>query len=227
MLIIFDLDDTLVDTSGCITPLRLERALRQMLQAGLRVPDSHQALHQLQQINQTAISSKEALQAFLNLYGCPIHEGSEILKIGLQVIYEDDEIDMPLNSLEGAQMVLNELSAAHEIALVTQGREVQQMAKLKKASIDSSLFSKIIVSEDRNKKGHYQAIQAELRYLAEQVLVCGDRILIDLVPAAELGFRTVHMRWGRGLYSHGSADHVIDSLHQIKAIVNQMEIRPR
>lgn len=47
MLIIFDLDDTLIDTSGCITHFKLEDALNAMVSQGLPVVDFRESLHLL------------------------------------------------------------------------------------------------------------------------------------------------------------------------------------
>ena len=54
-----------------------------------------------------------------------------------------------------------------------------------------------------------------------QALVCGDRIAMDLVPAFELGFTTVHMRWGRGSLVKTAewAHHAISDLSELKRIV--------
>lgn len=218
MLIIFDLDDTLVDTSGCITPVRLERALAAMVQVGLSVPED--AGKKLQQINQQELSSRDALSKFLAICGGSDEIKELAYREGVRVMYEEDDIDMPLKPVDGAVEVLKELSMEHQLALVSWGRAAQQMAKLEKAGIDSAIFSKISVSEDKNKKNIYQQVQAELKYPADQVWVCGDRIAIDLKPATELGFRTIHLRFGRGLNSVGFADYTVDSLKTIKAIIN-------
>lgn len=215
MLIIFDLDDTLVDTSGCLIPFKLEEALRSMVVAGLEVPDFKRALDCLQACNREAESAREALKHFLG----PLNSNPLFLEIGIKIMYEEDLLDLPLKSLEGAQEVLSALSSMHQLALVTVGQPLQQMNKLKKAGIDSSLFSKIIVSGERSKKGHYEAIAHELGYSSDQVWVCGDRVAVDLVPAADLGFRTVQMRWGRGMYSQGPQESVHYSISSLKELL--------
>lgn len=218
MLIIFDLDDTLVDTSGCLTPPKLEEALRSMIAAGFEVSNFQEALNSLQECNRVAENAQEAIKNFLG----PAHQNSLFLEIGTQVMYGSDLPDVPLTPLEGAHEVLSTLASSHQIALVTIGQTVQQMNKLKKAGIDSTLFSKIIVSGKKSKKEHYQVLVEELKYPAHQVWVCGDRIKVDLLPAADLGFWTVQMRWGRGLYSEGSigcVHYCISSLRQLLTII--------
>lgn len=217
MLIIFDLDDTLVDTSGCITPYKLHDALKRLVKEGLSIPDFSEGLELLKRLDLSADSAKKALAEFLE-----IHDADpRLLPIGLHEIYETPS-DLPLNPLDGAIDVLNDLSSIHQIVIVTVGKENQQLAKLKKAGIDSAFFSKIVVSQAGNKKIHYQAIAEELGYSASDILVCGDRIPIDLAPARELGYKTVHMRWGRGRHSIGSlsdVDYQIGSLKELKDII--------
>lgn len=218
MLIIFDLDDTLVDTSGCITPIRLRAAFEEMMAAGLKVSDRELAWCELQKIDAQAESSREALSCFLNKWGA-----LSLYPIGVRVIYEDDVIPVAVSALPGAQEVLSALICEHKLALVTIGRPAQQMEKMKKAGIDSSVFSRIIVSEERDKKKHYQQLQKELQWDADHVIVCGDRVGIDLRPAADLGFWTVQIRWGRGRYSEGEVDYRIDSLCQVRDVVQQIQ----
>jgi putative hydrolase of the HAD superfamily len=221
LLIIFDLDDTLIDTSGCITPFALERTLHAMIAAGLHVSDFIESLEQLKRINSTAISSKAALQEFLEI--CDGHPS--LFDIGKEKLCGELASDLPVFLLEGASELLSELIENHELALVTGGKSSVQMEKLKKAGIDSTLFSNIVVAEDGNKKIHYKNIAEKGRYMQQEVLVCGDRIPIDLAPAKELGFKTVHMRWGRGLWSQGKqgdVDYQITSLNELKEIISHL-----
>jgi FMN phosphatase YigB (HAD superfamily) len=220
LLIIFDLDDTLIDTTGCITRLKLEDALHAMMRAGLQVPDTGEALECLKRLDSTSESARHTLAEFLEILGA----GSHLFEVGVKEIYENLPADFSIFPLEGAIELLDQLSQSHQLALVTVGKQSQQMDKLKKAGIDSRIFSKIVVSEERNKKPHYQSIVDELGYEPAQVIVCGDRIPLDLAPARELGFKTVQMRWGRGLHSTGrknDVDHTISELKEMKEIVER------
>jgi FMN phosphatase YigB (HAD superfamily) len=108
---------------------------------------------------------------------------------------------------------------------VTIGKLALQMDKLKKAGIDSRIFSKIAVTEEKNKKPHYQMIMDDLGYHSTEVLVCGDRVSLDLAPARELGLKTVKIQWGRGLSSSGykgEVDYCISELKELKSIVNSL-----
>jgi putative hydrolase of the HAD superfamily len=223
LLIIFDLDDTLIDTSGCIVPYKLEDALLQMVKAGLVVSNFSEALDMLKRLNETSESTKQTLEEFLEL-----HDGDKkYLDVGVKEVYENISLDIPVFAIDYAMDVLNDLRASHQLALVTVGIFDQQIGKMKKAGIDTSLFSKIVVAKERNKKPHYQAVVDELGFSSQQVIVCGDRIVIDLIPAKELGFKTVHFRWGRGLNSMGSindVDYSISELRELKEIIKNVSV---
>lgn len=221
MLIIFDLDDTLIDTSGCITHFKLEDALNAMVRDGLALPDFSEGLDLLRRLDSTADSARSAVAEFVEILGVD----KRFFEIGVKEIYENISPDLSVFPLEGAIDLLIDLSQQHQLALVTVGKLPLQMDKLKKAGIDSRIFSKIAVTEEKNKKPHYQMIVDELDYPSTEVLVCGDRIPIDLSPARELGFKTVQMLWGRGLNSSeykGDVDYRISEIRDLKGIVNSL-----
>jgi FMN phosphatase YigB (HAD superfamily) len=192
-----------------------------MVAAGLAVPDFAASLELLRRLDRTAESARAALGEFVEILGA----GKNFLEIGLKEIYDRDSFDLPIFPLEGAIEVLTDLSRQHQVALVTAGLPDRQMLKLKKAGIDSRIFSKIVVVEDRIKKPHYQTLVEELGYSPTDVLVCGDRPRIDLTPAKELGFKTVQMQWGRGLSGpqlRSDVDYTISALSELKGIINSL-----
>ncbi len=218
MLIIFDLDDTLIDTSGCITPLKLEAAFARMVQEGLVVQEPEAALQMLRRLDETSESSRNTLSEFLEILGAD----EKFFNIGIEEVYNEIPTDITIFALDNALDVLSELKECHDLALVTIGIAERQFYKLEKAGIDSTIFSKIAVLEDRDKKPHYQTIVSDLGYAPRETFVCGDRIAVDLAPAKELGFKTIHMRWGRGKNApplKGAVDYAITELKQIKDIL--------
>jgi putative hydrolase of the HAD superfamily len=221
LLIIFDLDDTLIDTSGCITHFKLEDALLAMVREGLAISDFSEALDLLRRLDSTSDSARSAIAEFVEILGAE----QRFFDIGVKEVYENISFELPIFPLEGAIELLVDLGGQHQLALVTIGKQALQMDKLKKAGIDSRIFSKIVVTEERNKKPHYQMIMDELGYAPTEVLVCGDRIPLDLIPARELGFKTVKMQWGRGLNPtgyKGEVDYLISELKELKGIVNSL-----
>lgn len=227
MLIIFDLDDTLIDTTGSITPVKLEQALTKMVEAGLQVGDVQEALAILKRLDTATESASQTLLEFLEI----VNGERKYFDIGHAEVYGPLPQDFPVYALDEALDVLSELSSGHQLALVSMGKPDQQLLKLKNAGIDSTIFSKILISEDPDKKPHYKAILEQLGFAPSQTLVCGDRVKRDLSPAKELGCITVHMQWGRGLSSLLSAlphfiardvDYAIRKLSQIKDILTTL-----
>jgi FMN phosphatase YigB (HAD superfamily) len=218
LFIIFDLDDTLIDTSGCITPIKLERALHSMVRSGLEIDDFQLALDFLLRLDKKAESARSALEEFVEVNGFD----SRFLQIALDEVYHVFSNEIPVFPTEDAVEVLSALSYNHKMAIVSVGKKEHQLLKLEKAGIDTSLFCKILVLEERNKKSHYKQLIQEMSLLPKEVVVCGDRIPIDLTPAKQLGCSTVHMKKGRGIYSFGvenEVDFTITNLSQMGKVL--------
>jgi len=217
LLIIFDLDDTLIDTSGSITPRRLEKAFSCMQESGLFVENPAHALEELKECNNRSPSARSALEEFVKKYG-----GSQAaLDVGLYELYDNPVLDMPIAPVPGALSILKELKKNHTLAIVSMGKPLLQREKMEKAGMDSTIFSKIAVCE-RDKKLYYQSVVKELGFLPKAVVVCGDKIEADLSPAKELGYTTIHFLFGRGFQSaqrEGVVDYTITQLMEIKHIL--------
>ncbi len=231
MLIIFDLDDTLIETSQCLTPFRLERALRKMIALGMQIDSFERALHFLVEINQTASSSHKALTSFAQLYP----GGMQTLELALETFQEPLPVNLELALAEGALELLEQLSLHHTLALVTIGHRELQLSKMEKAGLQQGLFSKITVISPSHEEGgcskkpYYEALLQEFQEEggAPAPLVCGDRVFVDLTPAKELGLRTVHIRKGRGLQQMQPASDVdfsIQKLEELKQIIAAVSV---
>lgn len=217
MLIIFDLDDTLIDTSGCVTPFKMKECLKKLISEGLILPDFESAYAELLSINKQSLKSRDALLHFV------LKKGGAPLLVD-QVI---GEMTTPLphgfliQMTPNAKEILNYLSGKHTLALVTGGHPPFQLEKLEKAGIDRGYFSKIAIPEDSIKKPFYQGLLKEFSVDPKDALVCGDRIAMDLAPAFELGINTVHMRWGRGTVAQEApwVNHAISDLSELKGLL--------
>lgn len=214
MLLIFDLDDTLIDTSGSITPFKMKECLKLFIQEGLHVADFDAAYERLLSINARSLKSRDALLEFAGHVGLVekvIGEMTRPLPQGFSV-----------RLTPNAKEILDHFQKkGHTLALVTGGHPPFQMEKLEKAGIDRAYFSKIAIPEDSVKKPFYKALLDEFSIEPKQALVCGDRVAMDLRPAFELGLRTVHMRWGRGTVGTTEpwVDHAISDLSELKRII--------
>jgi len=180
----------------------MEKALWAMIEGGLPIKNYPDALATLQALNAAAESSYAALEAFL----LSMNYLNDFLQIGVAKLHEELlPEDGPVSTVPYALEMLQEMRGRHQMAIVTVGFPALQASKLKKAGIDPSLFSKIEVIEEKNKKPSYQAIIDQAQLPSQEVVVCGDRFAIDLLPAQELGCHTVHLARGRGRHSKKAA----------------------
>ncbi len=224
MFIIFDLDDTLIDSVRCLGQVKLRAALKNMIDQGLVLPFSfEQAFAHLIKIDQTSLSGDETFRKFLKEINAPI----SFVEMGKKVYYEYFEDGMKVDCVPYAIDVVSNLAKNHTLAIVTCGYEQQQHQKMKKAGLLTKYFSEIIVLPIlSNKKIHYESLLAKYKYTPKQTIVCGDRFASDLAPAKELGIKTIHFRWGRGrcpLEPNQKPDYSIDSLAQVLPLIEKLQ----
>ena len=221
MLIIFDLDDTIIDTSGSIIPFRLKKALDVMIQDGLKVDDKLSAYQKMIELDQQAQNSNEALKSFLESI-----DQQKFYPSGHAVIYKDRDFSFPIQTTTNAKIILENLAHHYDLALVSYGERDIQLLKMEKAGIDTTLFSTIIICQEPDKSKSYRSLKDLTLPQDDKVIVVGDRIERDLLPAKELGFTTVLMKWGRGILQDEKnrvVDYTITSLEQLIAVLNDVK----
>jgi putative hydrolase of the HAD superfamily len=212
-LIIFDLDDTLIDTSGAITPFKLKECLDYLVSMGLKV-GSYQ---ELSEMNEKSARAKEAVSAFVKKYG-----GSpDLAALALEKLSSPLPEGFLVPTTPNAKEILEFFKDKAHLALVTAGNDSFQREKLKKAGIEPSIFSNMAIPENGVKKPFYKGFLTEFSVPPDQVWVCGDRPSVDLRPAHELGMKTIHMRWGRGATAKTEEwiDYTISDLSELKRII--------
>lgn len=214
-MIIFDLDDTLIDTSGYVTPFQMKRALKYLVEAGMNVENEDVAYRELLSCNQKALKSKDALLGFIQKQTMD----SSLAASALELLQAPLPSDFKIPTTPGALEILSFFRLSHKLALVTGGHPPFQLEKLKKAGLDRSIFSKIAIPEDSIKKPCYERLIEEFSISPDQVWVCGDRIEMDLMPAKELRCHAIHMRWGRGLAAKQWIGPSIHTLNELKRII--------
>lgn len=179
------------------------------------------AFGQLTRLHSSSCRGKDGVLEFLELYKRP-----ELLEAAMEEIYLQPDLPLAIKQVEGSLSVLKELGKEHSLALVTGGIDSIQRDKLKRANIDKDFFSYIFVEDPAQKKNAYQKILEKTKVPASKVIVCGDRIGVDLTPAKQLGLRTVHFRFGRGLGNTGlksDVDYTILHLEELLDLLPRIE----
>jgi FMN phosphatase YigB (HAD superfamily) len=208
LLIIFDLDDTLIDTYGAVAPFQIERAISILLSRPLTASERQE----IQAAIDKEPSTKDVLKRFCIKRSLDEKLGCSLL----QMLLPDDYI---VPTLPDAKKMLQEVSSKVKIALVTIGNKDFQLDKLKKAGLEDVGFSKIITTES-DKKPHFKQLETEFNEDPSNIWVCGDRVETDLKPADELGFHTVQILWGRSLRLPLWKGTKVNKLIQLKELIS-------
>lgn len=215
MLIIFDLDDTLID-SCAITKIKLKKIFFKLKKAGLNIKDEKKELSLLLNMDTKMLSAKETIKKFLEK-----KKSNNFLKLALKELNKND-LNIDVFPRKKANEVLKKLKEFHILAIVTIGNEKWQKNKIEKSGIDKRLFSVIeVVNED--KMVAYKKLLEKFNKKSEDTIVCGDKIEVDLKPAKLLKLKTIHMKRGRGINSKGKkfVDFQIFELEEIIKILEE------
>ncbi len=223
MLIVFDLDDTLVSTSKDLQPQKIKQVAAVLQEAGLPLVDFEASCDQLLEQRKNYESFSEALKVFLQSFELSSAELETFCNIATNDYYKNFSTDFQLNPLPGAIELLDSLKNNFSLSVVTHGMHEYQMVKMKKAGIDSNRFSKIHITPTGEKKPLYAALIKEHHLRPDQVIVCGDKIVGDLLPAKELGFWTIHVRTVKKQKHNGwPCDYSVQALSEIEQIAKNI-----
>lgn len=191
--------------------------LKRLIEEGMEVGSFEEAYSELLAFNKEAPSSKEALSKLIWKVGFPPEKAH--LAFTELTTPLPNQFFIPL--IPQAKEILTHFHSRCPLILVTGGNPLFQNEKMEKAGLDRSLFSKIAIPEDSMKKTVYETLSKEFSIPPNDIWVCGDRVEIDLKPAKELGFHTVHMQWGRGKIQNADwVEYRISDLNQLLGIIS-------
>ena len=218
MLIIFDLDDTLIKTTECIAPYKLLKSFES-------VDRKFRDFQMLKRLSLGSFGSKEALIEYLEVYNYPYAGQKKILDFFIN----DKSLPNVIEFLPGAIELIKQLIPEHDLVLVTRGKKEFQIQKIEKAGLQKQYFKEIIVVETGTKFASYKNIQDNYKRDGSEILVIGDRVEWDLAPAKKLDFNTVHIKSGRGIWEDKTKDDMIDyqicSLNQLSDIIEEIKLK--
>lgn len=190
----FDLDDTLIDTSGLLVPIASRAAFDAMKALGLEVEFSH-----FDSIRRTKALSQNHRQIFQDIaheFGSDENQ-QKLTQAGIEAFY-NPPLPQKIPLLPGAEDLLNDLKSKYQLYLVTSGSTSTQQEKTKRAGV-YPLFQHCYFVDGFNKGRKRDAFLDILKKTGsapEKLLAIGNRLSQEIHDAKEIGARTCYFEYG-------------------------------
>lgn len=218
--VIFDLDDTLLDTTRYLVEPALEEACTAMLASGLtgKLEECKMHFRQAQKEGHSDLFAQTVRRAGVSLGAEP----QSVQAAGEKAFY-GRTIKEKIDLMPGARELLEDLAQDHRLFLVTAGVESTQQQKVTQLKVDH-LFEDIFyisILRDERKQHAFQKILHKTQLPAQSHLSVGNRLDQEIVDANNLGMRSCWLRYGeyRNLQSQGiRADFTIDQISEVLKI---------
>lgn len=191
--IAFDLDDTLVDTSGLLVPLASQRACEAMINAGVccSLEECMAMRHELaSNLSHTEIFTQIANRYGSNQMGKAVHDA-------LDEFY-NPEVPAVLPLLAGATDNLLALKERYNLYLVTMGSFEAQVEKIQALQIEK-FFKKIFILNGfigEKKEFAFREILKAEGHAPSDLLSIGNRLSSEIRDAKRLGSATCYFAHG-------------------------------
>jgi len=218
-LVIFDLDDCLVNTWEASFPITIREAINVMVKEGLGVDSVDNAVDRLAEINSNSSNCPEAITEYLNEIGA---DPAKYMEVGKRAIYAFNLENLIKLNLGVVEMLEKLSFLGVDLVIVTKGWKERQMKIIEATGIDKSKFKRIYIVTDYDKTEPYKRAMEELGHPAENTLVVGDRYETDLIPGKNLGTKVVWVPRGRGKINppkKEDVDYIINDFREILEIV--------
>ena len=198
--LVFDLDDTLLDTSRQLVPRASQDACKAMIEAGLDA-DLQQCLNACE--NHRASRSRLSLFSHLvESFGTLSHAKTEdVTQVGYKGFY-NREVEMDISISEDVLAMLEDLKTRYNLHLVTAGHRPTQESKVRILKIEYLFQTIHYVDPIKNEhKGQaFKKIATQFKAPAASHLSIGNRVDTDIGEARKIGWRGCWVRYGE--YAH-------------------------
>jgi putative hydrolase of the HAD superfamily len=200
--IAFDLDDTLLDTSGLLAPKFALATFQFMIKKGLKL--SVEECEEIRKELVKSISHREVFERLAHEYGTP--ETVENLPEIIDHFY-NPVLPSELPLMPGARENIDYLKGKYELYLVTAGARTSQLSKAFAMGIVRD-FKKVIIVNSLIKHRKYDTflqIMKDEGITPDQFLVIGNSLVSEIADALEAGAITCH-------FDHGESRGSIENL---------------
>lgn len=201
--LVFDLDDTLLDTYRQLLPLATREACAAMVSAGLAT-DVETCLLACNELRKQQIESSDDPSRNEVFFGLAqrfgVRDGvrpDDVVHAGLRSFY-DRKIETDISLFPGARETLSELRKRYDLYLVTSGTPSTQQEKIRILEI-GDYFKQIICVDITKNERKYAAFASIMRMTGsnpERHLSIGNRIDTDIAEARMLNWKTCWVRYG-------------------------------
>jgi FMN phosphatase YigB (HAD superfamily) len=191
LYLIFDLDDTLLDTSATAGRFKLLEVVELWRQAGVLAQSPQEAAQELMALRRGFPTARDALKQYAHTHGL----SADALLAAESEYYERLHPAVPIRLMEGALPCLDQLRLHHRLALVSIGRPEQQHRKMEAAGLDPARFDHIRIVEEGSKQRPFKELAVAWGFDPSQpmpeLVAIGDRYATDIQPAQALGMRSI------------------------------------
>ncbi len=191
--IAFDLDDTLLDTSGKLSPQAAQNAFQILIDAGLNLTLEECEQKRTEMIR--TISHKEVFEKLAQDFGTETTQAAT--PRATKAFYEPD-VPEKLHLLSGALENLEYLSQNYALYLVTAGNASAQKQKIAALRI-GHFFKKIFIVNSLVKERKIHSFQKilELENIASSKLLCiGNSLSSEITDAVQLKAKSCFFDFG-------------------------------
>lgn len=224
-VIVFDLDDTLLDTSGLLVPKALENIHKYWSELGQTL--DFQSFLSLRDVYLKSHSNSTVFEKILEKY--PTSNNALALSQAEDFFYEP-EIPPNLPLIDGAVELLESLKPKYHLALLTSGEEPTQRQKIESTKLAQYFHDVFITYQPTNykKRPFFEKLLKEKQISPAQLLSVGNRKSSEIREAKLLGCQTCWFAYGEHIseIEQSPADHPDFTIQHLRDFFNCLESRP-
>ncbi len=196
--LIFDLDDTLMDTDGRLMAPAVREACSTMIEVGLDT-DLETCVRERDRLF-AAFPGKDINELLVNRFGArPGGTAQAIVDAGHAAFFHR-EVDESIEVFDHVHEMLAALKEHYRLYLVTSGSPETQMRKIELLALKPYFLAFHLIPAGQPKGIAFSEIMAATGHAPWQILCIGDRLDREIREAKALGMKTCQVRHGE--YAH-------------------------